>query len=334
MADPARTPGVEGAGGEPSLLSPSGLVRTTPLSGARTVLYSVPLAIARRGQYAVRRYTLSVLVILAFLVLWQVLPGALGLHKYELPNLSETFQGLRDDWSVIGTSMLITLQDAVAGFILGNGLAILGATVFVYSQSFERAFYPIAILVQTIPIIVYAPLFVIFFLHVPGVSNAPEAASVVAVAVLITFFPTLVNMTVGLKAIDPRTYELMRLLNASKAQIFVKLRFPSAVPFLFSSLKITATLSFVGAIVGEFMVNGGFNPVGQFLSNVGVSSIFGFPTNPTNATGIGGQYQLFYSQLDKPGIFASVLAVSLLSILFFGVMMLLERLFVPWQNPE
>lgn len=277
---------------------------------------------------------LPLLVVALFFAAWQWLPYFFGLHKYELPNLSDTLVGLHDDWPIIGTSLLITLQDAVAGFVLGNLLAVLGATLFVFSRNAERAFYPVAILVQTIPIIVYAPLFVIFFLRLPLFNGAPEAASVISVAVLITFFPTLVNMTVGFKSIDPRVHELMKLLNASRFQIYFKLRFPSAVPFLFSSLKITSTLAFVGAIVGEYMVNGGFNPIGQVLSGVGVKKLLGFYTSPDNATGIGGQYQIFYSQLDQPGIFASVFAVSLLSILFFGLMVLLERLLVPWHRSE
>jgi NitT/TauT family transport system permease protein len=222
----------------------------------------------------------------------------------------------------------------LAGFILGNLLAILGATAFSYSRTLERAFYPVAILVQTIPIIVYAPLFVIFFLQVPVVSGAPDAAAVIGVVILISFFPTLVNMTAGLKAVDPRTHEFMRLLNASKTQILIKLRFPSSLPFLFTSLRITSTLAFVGALVGEYMVGGGFNPIGQALSNYGTSSILGFDTNPISASGIGFQLQEFYSRLDKPGIFADVFVVSLLSIFFFGLMVLLERLIVPWRAEE
>jgi NitT/TauT family transport system permease protein len=267
-----------------------------------------------------------------FLFLWQVLPGAFGLHSYEVPTLAQTVQGLRDDWSQIGTALLVTFQDAVLGFIIGNALAILGATVFSYSRHLERAFYPIAIVVQTIPILVYAPIFVIIFFKTPFISDQSQSAAIVAVAVLITFFPTLVNMTAGFKTIDPRVYELMRLLNASKTQIFLKLRFPSAMPFLFSSLKITSTLAFVGALVGEFMVGGGFNPIGHVLARVGLPDLFGFPTDPANAQGVGYQLQTFYSQLDKPGIFADVLAISAMSILFFGLMILLEKLLVPWRN--
>lgn len=280
------------------------------------------------------RYALPALVVAVFFVIWQVVPVVLGIPTYELPNLSKTISGLQQDWGDIGTSLLVTFQDALVGFILGNFLAILGATIFAYSVNMERAFYPVAILVQTVPIIVYVPLLRILFDRVPVLSGNSDAAAVVGVTMLITFFPTLVNMTVGFKSIDPRIFELMRLLNASKTQIFLKLRFPSAIPFLFSSLKITSTLAFVGAIVGEWMTGSGFNPLGQLLNNVGVSSLFGFQTNPGNAAGIGNQLSLFYFKLDKPGLFAAVFAVSILSIFFFGLMVLMEKVFVPWQKPQ
>jgi NitT/TauT family transport system permease protein len=294
-----------------------------------------PAAAPRRAGEAadaVLRYALPIVVVLAFLAAWQILPRALGFRSIEFPTFTDTMQDLRDYWSQIGSAMLITVQDAVAGFLIGNALAILGATAFVWFRTLERAFYPIAIIVQTIPIIVYGPIFVLVFYKTPFFRDHPEAPSVILVAVLITFFPTLVNMTVGLKSVDPRVYELMRLLNASKAQIFLKLRFPSAIPFLFSSLKITSTLAFVGAIVGEFTVNGGFNPLGQFLDGVGVHDMLGFPTNPSGSQGIGALYLSLYSQLETPAIFASVFAVSLLSVLFFGLMVLLERWLVPWNR--
>jgi NitT/TauT family transport system permease protein len=224
------------------------------------------------------------------------------------------------------------LQDALAGFLIGNLLAILGATAFSYSSNVERAFYPLAILIQTIPIIVYVPLLVILFDRTPLLSGDSQAAAVVGVTVLITFFPTLVNMAVGFKSIDPRVYELMRLLNASRTQIFIKLRFPSALPFLFSSFRITATLAFVGALVGEWMAGSGWNPIGQWLSARGVQSILGFPTNPANGGGIGELLNLFYFRIDKPGIFASVFAVSIMSIIFFLLMVMVERAAIPWQN--
>jgi NitT/TauT family transport system permease protein len=277
---------------------------------------------------------LPLLVVAGFLAAWQWLPPALGIPTYELPNLSTTFQGLQNDWGDIGIALLVTLQDALAGFIIGNLLAIIGATVFAYSLNMERAFYPIAILVQTIPIIVYVPLLIIVFDRVPGLSANSNASAVVAVTVLISFFPTLVNMNAGFKAIDPRIYELMRLLNASRTQIFLKVRFPSAIPFLFSSLKITSTLAFVGAIVGEWMAGSGINPIGQALDNFGVHNLLGFITNPAQAAGVGYQLSIYQFRIDKPGIFALVVTVSILAIIFFALMAVLERVLVPWRKPQ
>ncbi|MGH2447351.1 MAG: ABC transporter permease, partial [Chloroflexota bacterium] len=280
---------------------------------------------------SVSRYLLPALVVAAFFLIWQFLPPALGIPTYELPNLSQTITGLQQDWSEIGVGILVTMQDALVGFLIGNGLAILGATTFAYSRTMERAFYPVAILVQTIPIIVYVPLLAILFDKVPGLDANSDASAVIGVAVLITFFPTLVNMTAGFKEVDPRVFEFMTLLNASKTEIFLKLRFPSALPFLFSSLKITSTLAFVGAIVGEWMAGAGLNPIGQILSQAGVHSLLGFDTNPANAGGIGNLLNLFYYNVDKPGLFASVFAVSILSMLAFGVIVLLQKLVVPWD---
>lgn len=300
-------------------------IQVTPLSTGTTRL---------AGAMNLGQLVLPTVVIILFLAIWQFLPGILKIPTYDLPNLSQTITGLQQDWADIGISLLVTLQDAFLGFLIGNLLAILGATAFAYSQNMERAFYPLAIIVQTIPIIVYVPLLVILFDRVPGLQANSDAAAVIGVAVLITFFPTLVNMTVGFKTIDPRIYELMRLLNASRTQIFLKLRFPSALPFLFSSLKITSTLAFVGAIVGEWMTGSGYNGLGSLLARSGIHSLLGFDTNPANAAGIGNQLSLFYFRLDKPGLFAAVLAVSLLSIAFFGLMVLLEKVMVPWQKTQ
>jgi NitT/TauT family transport system permease protein len=277
---------------------------------------------------------LPLLVFAAFLAIWQVAPHVFNIPTYELPDLWSTLTAVRDEWGDIGIALLITTQDAIAGFIIGNGLAILGATLFAYSSASERAFYPLAIVIQTVPIIVYVPLLRILFFKIPWLSSNSDAYAVVGVTVLISFFPTLVNMNVGFKAIDPRIYELMRLLNASRTQIFLKLRFPSALPFLFSSLKITATLAFVGAIVGEFMAGSGINPIGQGLSDLGIQQFLGFGTNPSQAVGIGYLLSLMYFRVDKPGVFAAVLTVTILSILFFALVVLLEKLLVPWRRSQ
>jgi NitT/TauT family transport system permease protein len=297
-------------------------LRTASLSGSRA------MSIATLVSQAL----LPIIVVIIFLILWQILPPMAGLQSYEFPTATDTLTGLQNDWPDIGSALLMTFQDAMAGFIVGNLLAIIGATIFAYSRTMERAFYPLAIVFQTIPVLVYAPLLAIIFFKMPILSANWSGYAVVGVAVLITFFPTLVNMNVGLKAVDPRVLELMRLLNASRTQIFLKLRLPSSMPFLFSSLKITSTLAFVGALVGEYMVGAAINPIGQGLSRAGVHSILGFETNPFSLQGIGGEMQILYSRVDKPGIFAAVVTVSVMTLLFFGLMVVLERVLVPWRS--
>jgi NitT/TauT family transport system permease protein len=280
------------------------------------------------------KYALPLVIFAVFLAIWQIAPHAFNIPTYELPDLWSTLTAVRDEWGDIGIALLVTLQDALVGFIIGNTLAILGATLFAYSSTSERAFYPLAIVIQTVPIIVYVPLLRILFFKIPLLSSNSDAYAVVGVTVLISFFPTLVNMNVGFKTIDPRIFELMKLLNASRTQIFLKLRFPSAIPFLFSSLKITATLAFVGAVVGEYMAGSGINPIGQALSDAGVQQVLGFPSNPSQAAGIGYLLSLMYFRVDKPGVFAAVLTVTILSILFFSLMVLLEKLLVPWRKSQ
>jgi NitT/TauT family transport system permease protein len=262
---------------------------------------------------ATLKFLLPAAALALFLFLWNEVPIWLGLHEYELPTFSQDMQALIDHWSdPIGPNLKITVVDALLGFFVGNLLAIIGAILFSQSKYIEWTFYPLAILMQTIPIIVIAPIMVVIFsvfglspfnpLPLIGVGSKP----ILAVTVLITFFPTLVNMAVGLRAIDPNLYDFMRLINASRWTILWRLRLPSSMPYLFSSFKITSTLCFVGAVVGEWML--------------------------ANQTGIGGLLNVFNFEEDKPDLWAAVIAVSLSSMLFFGIVVLAERLLLPWRE--
>ena len=125
------------------------------------------------------------------------------------------------------------------GSLLGLGLA----TAFVHSRLAERAFVPYVIASQTIPIIALAPL-IVFAL-------GQSVLSVVVIATYLTFFPVTIAMIRGLRSFDPRALELMRSYGASKTGIYTKLRLPASLPYLFTALKIAATASIVGAIIGE-----------------------------------------------------------------------------------
>jgi NitT/TauT family transport system permease protein len=138
---------------------------------------------------------------------------------------------------------LYTWREAAIGFALGTALGIGLAVAFVHSSLLERAFVPYVVASQTIPIVALAPMIVFF------VGASVEA--VVIIATYLTFFPVTIAMIRGLRAPDPRSLELMRSYAASRRAVLWKLRLPASLPYLFTALKITATASIVGAIVGE-----------------------------------------------------------------------------------
>ncbi|HEY7523297.1 MAG TPA: ABC transporter permease subunit [Candidatus Limnocylindrales bacterium] len=141
------------------------------------------------------------------------------------------------------TSALYTWREAAIGFLVGTALGLLLATLFVHSRLLERALVPYVIASQTVPILALAPMIVIAF--------GPGILSVATVATYLTFFPVTIAMIRGLRSFDPRAMELMRSYAASRLAIYRKLRLPASLPYLFTALKISATASVVGALIGE-----------------------------------------------------------------------------------
>ncbi len=187
---------------------------------------------------------------------------------------------------------LYTWREAAIGFVVGAALGIGLATVFVHSRLAERAFVPYVIASQTIPIVALAPMIVFAF--------GPNVLSVVIIATYLTFFPVTIAMIRGLRSPDPRALELMRSYAASRRAIFWKLRMPASLPYLFTALKVSATASIVGAIVGE-------GP-GQIRDGLG-RAIINF-NNP------------YISGPEK--LWATIIACAVLGIIFFGLIRLAE----------
>jgi NitT/TauT family transport system permease protein len=138
---------------------------------------------------------------------------------------------------------LYTWREALIGFFLGALLGLVLATIFVHSRLLERALVPYVIASQTVPIIALAPMIVF--------AVGANVISVVIITTYLTFFPVTIAMIRGLRSFDPRAMELMRSYAASRAEIYWKLRLPASLPYLFTALKISATASIVGAIIGE-----------------------------------------------------------------------------------
>src|SRR3981189_1677762 len=191
-----------------------------------------------------------------------------------------------------------TAIEAVAGFALGNLTAIFIATVFVHKKTLEETFFPTVVLFNTIPVVAKAPILVLLL----GNGMEPK----IAIAALICFFPTLVNMVRGLESVNPQAMELMRVLSASKTEVFFKLRLQNSLPYLFSALKIAASTGVIGAIVGEWIG-----------STVGIGALI---------------IQSMYA-FDSAMLYATVIVGSTFSVAFFLSVTLVERLVVRWKAP-
>ncbi len=231
----------------------------------------------------------------ALLLIWQIGVRLFEVPPYIAPAPTDVLAVFANDYPLLLRNFWPTLIESLSGFAVGNLAAILIAVAFVHSRTVEKAFFPIAVFINTIPILAIAPILVLIF-------GAGMTAKVV-IAALICFFPTLVNMVRGLQSVSPQTLELARILSASKSEIFWKIRLPSSLPFLFSALKIAATTCVIGAIVGEWI--GADVGLGALI----IDSTFNF---------------------RSPLLYATVFVSSGLSVLLFTAVSVAERLVVRW----
>ncbi|HEX9044114.1 MAG TPA: ABC transporter permease subunit [Candidatus Limnocylindrales bacterium] len=195
-------------------------------------------------------------------------------------------------WEVLIGASLYTFREAFVGFVLGAVLGLALGIVFVRVRLLERAFVPYVVASQTIPLITIAPIVVIYL--------GASWTSVAMIAAYLTFFPVTVAALRGLRAADPRAFELLRSAAASETQVFWKLRLPASVPYLFSALRISASASVVGAIIGELPS--------------------GIPD------GLGGQIlqDVQYYITGPERLWATLVAAALLGILFVGLVRVAE----------
>jgi NitT/TauT family transport system permease protein len=179
------------------------------------------------------------------LALWEAAVAVLNVPLYLLPAPTVIWRQLVRDWPLLARHAQPTIIEAAGGFLLGNAVAIGLAAVFVHWAPVQRGLFPLAIGLRTVPLVAITPLLLVWL----GTGYAPK----IAIAALISFFPTLVNMTRGLAALDRQALDLMRALAASRWQVFTKVRWPASLPYLFSALKIAATSSVLGAVVAEWI---------------------------------------------------------------------------------
>ena len=235
----------------------------------------------------------------AFLALWEITVRLSGLPSFILPGPRDVFDKLilTIQNGTLATHSFATLSEMLTGLAVGSVLAVLLGTIISRSSLFERLVSPVLVASQAVPIVAIAPILVIWF------GNGFLTKSLICS--LIVFFPVFVNTVVGLKSVPRGLTELMRTLGADHFQILISLEIPSALAIFLSGLKIGATLSVIGAVVGEFI---GADVGLGFLINVG-----------------RGLY-------DTPLVFVAVFTLVFFALAIYGLISLLELTLLSWRD--
>ena len=245
-----------------------------------------------------RRRVLPALGIVGLIALWWAVVAIFQVKPFIAPSPWAVLQTLVVKRDVLLANLLPTAGEALGGFLLGNLVAIAVATLFVHNRRLQEIFFPVVVMFNSIPVVAKAPILVLLM------GNGVEPK--IAIAALVCFFPTLVNSVRGLEAVNPQAMELMRVLSASKREIFFKLRVFSALPFLFSALRIAASMSVIGAVVGEWI--GATQGIGAMI----IQATYNF---------------------DSALLYAAIVMSAALSGSFFLAIVALERAIIRWQ-PE
>jgi ABC-type nitrate/sulfonate/bicarbonate transport system permease component len=236
-------------------------------------------------------------VLLAIGLVWEAAVRGFEIPSYILPGPAKILVVMWHRLDLLVFHGLITLLEIGLGFlaalVLGVGLAV----AIHASRTVERSLMPLVIASQTIPVFAIAPLLILWFGYGIG--------SKVVMTLIIVFFPIVINTVQGLRAADPDTVALLRILEASPLQIFFKVRVPQALPHVFSGLKIGVAVSVIGAVIGEW---------------VGAQRGLGYLMIHANA------------QLQVELVFASIGFLSLVGVGLYGLVSGLERVLMPWRR--
>jgi NitT/TauT family transport system permease protein len=230
-------------------------------------------------------------------LLWWLVTALGRVPGYLVPSPGRTWRVMVEQGGYLWQNTLTTTGETLVGFVLAAVAGVLAAVVMVYSVTVERTLYPLLLFAQVVPKIAIAPLFIVWL----GFGTPPK----IVVAVLMAFFPIVISGVTGLRSVDPELLELVATMGAKPLQTFRKIRFPAALPHLFSGLKVAATLAVTGAVVGEF---------------VGANEGLGYVILQANGN------------LDTPMLFAGLIIMSLLGVLLFAVIEVAEHLLLPWHS--
>ena len=250
-----------------------------------------------REMRSLGRATKVLLTLMLFILVWEAACRIFGIPTFILPTPLDILTRLNEKRDLFLPHTLVTFYESIAGFILAVAVGCIAAAIIVVLPSLRDVIMPLLLVAQIVPKVAIAPVLLIWF----GYGLFPK----VVIAFLVAFFPVVINTAQGLASVERDLIELGQSLKANRWQIFWKFRVPTALPLLFSGMKIAITLAVIGAIIGEFV--GGNQGLGYLII-------------------VANQ------ELDTPLAFAAILILSLGGILLYGAVELLERLLVPWNE--
>ena len=251
---------------------------------------------------ALGRWLPPVLLVVALVAAWQIaastgfLADTLGLESFLVPSPSEIADVMWQDRSLLADNAWVTFYEIVAGFLVALVVGLAAALALHRSPLLRNAGYPVVVASQTIPVIVLAPILVVWF----GYGIGPK----LFIIALICFFPITVNTLDGLRSADPLSIRMMRTIYAGGWQIFRRVEAPSAAPYVFSGAKIAIAVAVIGAVFGEWA---------------------------GSERGLGHLMLQDNAQLLTERLFASVVILSAMAIALFGLISLRERRLIRWR---
>ncbi len=240
-----------------------------------------------------------VLLIIMILIGWDLLIRIFKVPPYLVPTPLSVVEQLWNEWPMLVKESAPTTWATLGGFALSVLIGVPIAMLISYSKLVESFVYPLLVFSQSIPKIAVAPLFVVWF----GFGIIPK----IIVAFLLGVFPVVVSTVMGFKSVEQDMVDLARSMGSTRMQMFFKINLPQALPAIFSGMKVSITLAVVGAVVGEF---------------VGSNS------------GIGYVLQKANGNFDLPLMFAALVVLSMIGVILFALLDVIERLMIPWHASQ
>ena len=240
-----------------------------------------------------------VLLIIMILIGWDLLIRIFKVPPYLVPTPMSVVEQLWNEWPMLVKESAPTTWATLGGFALSVLIGVPIAMLISYSKLVESFVYPLLVFSQSIPKIAVAPLFVVWF----GFGIIPK----IIVAFLLGVFPVVVSTVMGFKSVEQDMVDLARSMGSTRMQMIFKINLPQALPAIFSGMKVSITLAVVGAVVGEF---------------VGSNS------------GIGYVLQKANGNFDLPLMFAALVVLSMIGVILFALLDVIERLMIPWHASQ